>query len=45
MTVSSRSWRVATMAAVVLLALADGGALVAQQPAIDPALLNADRSR
>src|ERR1044072_5614026 len=40
MTVSFRSWRAALMAAVVLMACADGGApLVAQQQAIDPALL------
>jgi photosystem II stability/assembly factor-like uncharacterized protein len=50
MTVSLRSWRAAAMAAVVLLVLIDGGALTAQQqsaqqPAIDPALLNAYRWR
>src|ERR1044072_5755112 len=46
MTVSFRSWRAALMAAVVLMACADGGApLVAQQQAIDPALLNAYRWR
>lgn len=50
MTVSLRSWRAAAMAVVVLLALTDGGALVAkqqsaQQQAIDPALLNAYRWR
>ena len=46
MTVSLRSWRAAVMAAVVLLALIDGGASIsAQQQSIDPALLNAYRWR
>src|SRR5689334_21362075 len=45
MTVSLRPWRVAVMAAVVLFAFADGGALIAQQQPIDPALLNAYRWR
>jgi photosystem II stability/assembly factor-like uncharacterized protein len=46
MNVSSRSWRAAVTAAVAVMALADGGAYVsAQQPQIDPALLNAYRWR
>src|SRR6187402_827375 len=45
MTVSLRSWRTPLMAAVALLTLLDAGALVAQQQAIDPALLNAYRWR
>ena len=47
MTVSTRTWRAAALAILTFLALGDArvARLAAQQPAIDPALLNAYRWR